>query len=83
MQIQNLVNIKYLVVIHKAAGKQIKIKPGQKMDVNVAGGQIILSLTKNKAKMNWPEDHYKKLGGIWKSSEEIDKYLEEEDKSWE
>lgn len=83
MQIQTLVNVKYQVVIPKEVRKKITVKPGQRMDINVAGDQIILSPTRNKAKMNWPEDYYKKLGGIWKSSEEIDQYLEEEDKSWE
>ncbi len=83
MQIQTLVNIKYQVVIPKEVRKKITVKPGQRMDVNVAGNQIILSPSRNKAKMNWPEDYYEKLGGIWKSSEEINRYLAEEDKSWD
>lgn len=83
MQIQTSVNVKYQVVIPKEARKKINLKPGQKMNVDVAGNQIILSPATGKTKMNWPEDYYKKLGGIWKSSEEIDKYLEEEDKSWD
>lgn len=83
MQIQTSVNIKYQVVIPKEARKKIKIKPGQRMDVEVVGNRITLSPVKSKKQLKWPEDYYKKLGGIWKSSEEIDKYLEEEDKSWD
>lgn len=83
MQIQTLVNVKYQVVIPKAARKKVGIKPGQRMNVNVAGDQIILSVANSKKQLKWPEDYYKKLGGIWKSSEEIDRYLEEEDKSWD
>ncbi len=83
MQIQTLVNVKYQVVIPKEARKKIKVKPGQRMNVDVAGNQIILSPAKSKKELKWPEDYYKKLGGIWKNTEDIDKYLEEEDKSWE
>lgn len=83
MQIQTLVNIKYQVVIPKEARKKIKIKPGQRMDVDVVGEKVILSKTHTPKKLKWPEDYYKKLGGIWKSTEDIDKYLEEQDKSWE
>ena len=80
---QTLVSTKYQVVIPKEIRKKISIKPGQRMDVNISGDQVILSPTKSKKKLNWPEDYYKKLGGIWESSKEIDKYLEEEDKSWD
>lgn len=83
MQIQTLVNVKYQVVIPKEARKMIKIKPGQRMDVDVVGKKVILSPVETRKKLKWPEDYYKKLGGIWGSSEEIDRYLEEEDKSWE
>lgn len=83
MQIQTLVNVKYQVVIPKAARKKIKIRPGQKMNVDVVGEKVILSPAHTQKKLNWPEDYYKKLGGIWKSTGDIDKYLEEEDKSWE
>lgn len=83
MQVQTSVNVKYQVVIPKAIRKKIMVKPGQKMDVEVTANQIILSPSKAKKQLNWPEDYYKKLGGIWKSSEEIDKYLEEEDRSWD
>lgn len=82
MQIQTSVNVKYQVVIPKEARKKIKIKPGQKMDVDIVGEKIVFSPAKNK-KLKWPDDYYKKLGGIWKSSKDIEKYLEEEDKSWE
>ncbi len=83
MQVQTSVNIKYQVVIPKEARKKIKIKPGQKMNVDVVGEKVILSIAKTKKELKWPEDYYKKLGGIWKGAEDIDKYLEEEDKSWE
>lgn len=82
MQIQTSVNIKYQVVIPKEARRKINLKPGQKMDVDVVGEKVILSKARVKGKLKWPEDYYKKLGGIWKSSEDIDRYLEEEDKSW-
>lgn len=83
MQIQTLVNVKYQVVIPKEARKKIKIKPGQRMNIDVVGERVILSKAHSKKELKWPEDYYKKLGGIWKSTEDIDKYLEEEDKSWE
>lgn len=83
MQMQTLVSTKYQVVIPKEVRKQISIKPGQRMDINISGNQVILSPSNIQKKLNWPEDYYKKLGGLWKSSEDIEKYLEEQDKSWE
>lgn len=83
IHMQTLVSTKYQVVIPKEARKKVGIKPGQKMDVNVSGSQVILSPSETKKQLSWPEDYYKKLAGIWKSSEEIDRYLEEEDKSWD
>lgn len=83
MQIQTLVNVKYQVVIPKEARKKINLKPGQRMNVNVSGEQIVLSKARIEEKWNWPEDHLKRLKGLWKSDKEIEKYLEEEDKSWE
>ena len=80
---QTLISTKYQVVIPKEVRKKIKLEPGQKLNVNVAGDQIILSPTQTSKKLNWPEDHLKKLKGLWKSTSDIDKYLEEEDKSWE
>lgn len=80
---QTLVSTKYQVVIPKEARKQVGIKPGQRMNVDVSENRVILSPAKLRKKWNWPEDYYKKLGGIWKSTEDIDKYLEEQDKSWE
>lgn len=79
---QTTVSTKYQVVIPKEARKKIKVQPGQKMDVEVVGEKVVLSKAKKK-EWKWPDDYYKNLGGIWKSSEDIDKYLEEEDKSWE
>ena len=81
MQIQTLVNVKYQVVIPKEVRKKIKVKPGQRMDVNVTGDQIILSPAKLKSKLDWPKDYYEKLGGIWEGVD-VDKYIDEERNSW-
>lgn len=83
MQIQTSVNVKYQVVIPKEARKKINLKPGQKMNVDVIGEKVVLSKAKKKKEWKWPNDYIEKLGGIWESSEDIEKYLEEEDKSWE
>ncbi len=83
MQIQTLVNVKYQVVIPKAARKKIKIKPGQRMNVEVIGEKVVLSKARPKRVWKWPDDYYKNLAGLWKSSEDIERYLEEQDKSWE
>lgn len=83
MQIQTLVSTKYQVVIPKEARKKAGIKSGQRMNVDVVGEKVVLSKTNRKKELKWPEDYYKKLGGIWKGVEDIEKYLEEEDKSWE
>ncbi|MBI2020681.1 AbrB/MazE/SpoVT family DNA-binding domain-containing protein [Candidatus Daviesbacteria bacterium] len=83
MQIQTSVNVKYQVVIPKEARKKINLKPGQKMNVDVVGGKVVLSKASKKKEWKWPDDYIKRLGGIWKSSEDIEKYLEEQDKSWE
>lgn len=78
---QTLVSTKYQVVIPKEARKKIGIKPGQKMDVQVTENRIVLSKAK---KQSWDLEYYrKKLGGIWTSAEDINKYLEEQDRSWE
>lgn len=82
MQIQTSVNVKYQVVIPKEARKKIKIKPGQKMDVEVTANQIILSPTKSGKQLKWPEDHIKKYGDIWKGID-VDKYIDEERNSWD
>jgi len=83
MQIQTLVNVKYQVVIPKEARKKIKIKPGQRMSVEVEGRKVTLTPLVDKGQWKWPNDDIKNLKGLWKSSEDIEKYLEEEDKSWE
>lgn len=82
MQIQTLVNVKYQVVIPKEARKKVKIKPGQRMNVNIAGDQIILSPAKSKKQLKWPEDYIKKYGDIWKGVD-VDKYIDEERNSWD
>lgn len=79
---QTLVSTKYQVVIPKEARKKVGIKPGQKMDVEITNNRIVLSKIKQGGKLNWPEDYYKKLGGLWKHTN-IEKYLEEERNSWE
>lgn len=82
MQIQTLVNVKYQVVIPKEARKKIKIKPGQKLNVNVAGDQIILSPVSARENWKYPEDYIKNLKDPWEG-EDREKYLEEERNSWE
>lgn len=79
---QTLVSTKYQVVIPKEARKRINLKPGQKMIVDVIGEKVILSKTNQKKELKWPEDYYKKLGGIWKGVD-IDNYMEEERNSWD
>lgn len=54
MQVQTLVNVKYQVVIPKAIRKKIQIKPGQKMNVEVAGEKVILSKAQTKKQLEWP-----------------------------
>ena len=78
---QTLVSTKYQVVIPKEARKKLGLKPGQKMDVETTNHRIVL--TKARDKSLWSGDYYKKLGGLWKSQEDIDQYLEEQDKSWD
>lgn len=80
MQIQ--VNVKYQVVIPKEARKKVGIKPGQRMNVNVSGDQIIFSPSRGKGELKWPEDYYKKLEDIWRGVD-VDKYMEEERNSWD
>lgn len=80
--IQTSVSTKYQVVIPKAIRKKIKVKPGQKMNVNIAGEQIILSPSKTKKKLNWPHDYIKKLKNPWENEDPI-KYLEKERNSWD
>lgn len=82
MQIQTLVNVKYQVVIPKAARKKIKIRPGQKMDVKVVGEKVVLSKAKRRKEWKWPDDYIKRLGGIWEGVG-VDKYLDQEDESWD
>lgn len=77
-----LVSTKYQVVIPKAVRKKIGLKPGTRMRVNVAGEQIILSPAKTKKEWSWPDDYIKNLPNPWEG-EDIEKYLQEEDDSWE
>lgn len=82
MQAQTLVNVKYQVVIPKAIRKKIHIKPGQKMNVEVAGEKVILSKAQTKKQLEWPGDYIKKLKNPWEGVD-VDKYLEEERNSWD
>ena len=78
---QTLISTKHQIVIPKEARRELGLKPGQKMDVEVINHRIVLTKTKNENK--WPGDYYEKLGGLWKSQDDIDKYLEEQDRSWD
>ena len=80
--IQTSVSTKYQIVIPKEVRKKIKVKPGQKMNINVSGQQIILSPAKTKKKLNWPQDYIKTLKNPWEG-EDPQKYLEEERNSWD
>lgn len=82
MQIQTLVNVKYQVVIPKEVRKKIKIKAGQKMNVDVVGEKIILSPVSARENWKYPEDYIKNLKDPWEG-EDREKYLEEERNSWE
>ncbi|OGH15930.1 MAG: hypothetical protein A3C30_03780 [Candidatus Levybacteria bacterium RIFCSPHIGHO2_02_FULL_40_18] len=79
---QTLVSTKYQIVIPKEIRKKANIKPGQKMNVHVAGEQIILTRPTLEEKLNWPQDYYKKLKNPWKGVDPL-KYLEEERSSWD
>lgn len=81
MQTQTIVSTKYQVVIPRAIRKKIQIKPGQKMNVNMSGNQIILSSSIARTKLEWPKDHLKKLKDPWKNTDRK-QYLNEERNSW-
>lgn len=80
--LQTIVSTKYQVVIPKEARKKIKIKPGQRMNVHVAGGQVILSPSQIKTEWKWPEDYLKKLKNPW-AGVDSEEYLKKERNSWE
>ena len=80
--IQTSVSTKYQVVIPREIRKKIKVKPGQKMNVNISGEQIILSPAQTKKKLDWPHDHIKLLSKDWQGIN-VEKYLEEERNSWD
>lgn len=79
---QTVVSTKYQVVIPKDVRIKVGLKPGQKMNVELSGEQIVLSPPVTDQKLNWPNDHLRKLKSLWKGTD-IDKYLEEERNSWE
>lgn len=74
--IQTLVSSKYQIVIPKKIRQKISVKPGQKLNVYLAGDQIILVPNRR-----WPEDYLKDLRGLWKNID-IKTFLDEERSSW-
>ena len=58
---QTLVSSKYQVVIPKEIRRKIKVKPGQKLDVDVMGEKIVLSPAKQAKELKWPHDYIKLL----------------------
>ena len=80
--IQTSVSTKYQVVIPKDVRRKMKIKPGQKLRVEISGEQIILSPTPAKKEWDWPKDYINNLTNPWKG-EDAEKYLEEERNSWD
>lgn len=79
---QALVSTKYQIVIPKEVRKKIKIKPGQRMNIHLAGEQIVLSKSKTKKNWKWPEDYLKNLKNPWEG-EDSQEYLEKERNSWD
>ena len=80
--IQTIVSTKYQVVIPKEVRKKIKITPGQRMNVHVAGEQVILAPAQTKSDWKWPGDYLKKLKNPWEGIDS-EKYLEKERNSWD
>lgn len=74
---QTLISSKYQLVIPKEIRKRIGIKPGQKLNITLAGDNIILT-----PKREWPEDHLKDLRNLWKKTN-IKVFLKDERNSWE
>ena len=81
--IQTSVSTKYQVVIPRAIRKKIKVKPGQKLNIDTKGNKIILSPMQGKQAWVWPDDYIKNLRGLWKNTKDIEKYLEKERNSWD
>ena len=79
---QTLVSSKYQVVIPKEIRRKIKVKPGQKLDVDVMGEKIVLSPAKQTKKLKWPHDYIKLLKKDWENID-VEKYLEQERASWD
>ncbi len=74
--LQALVSSKYQIVIPKKVRKILSVKPGQRLNVYLAGDQIILSV-----KRRWPDDYLKELRGLWKKID-IKTFIDEERDSW-
>lgn len=75
--LQGLVSTKYQIVIPKKIRQKARIKSGQRLNIYLAGEQIILSPTKN-----WPEDYIKDLRSLWKKID-IHTFLNQERDSWD
>lgn len=79
---QSLVSAKYQIVMPKALLRKIKVKPGQRLNVELSGDKIILSPVSVSTKSNWPYDHLRILKNPWQG-EGSEKYLEKERDSWD
>jgi len=79
---QTLVSSKYQVVIPKEIRRKIKVKPGQKLDVDVMGEKIVLSPAKQAKELKWPHDYIKLLKKDWENID-VEKYLEQERAAWD
>lgn len=79
---QTLVSTKYQVVIPKEIRKKISLRPGQRMNIQVTGNQVVLSPTTMKRKLSWPKDYVERLQNPWEGVD-VDKYMDEERNSWD
>lgn len=79
---QTTISTKYQVVIPKEVRGKIQIKPGGILNVNISGEEIILSLAKHPAKLNWPNDYIRDLKNPWNRGNATT-YLEKERSSWD
>lgn len=82
VMIQTQVSTKYQVVIPKKIRRQIGLKPGQKLDIELSGDKIVLTAAKPLEEWKWPEDYLKYLPNPWEG-EDSEKYLENERNSWD
>lgn len=76
---QTKVSTKYQVVIPKKIREKVKLKPGQVVRFYTTPGTIHLELPDDK---KWPDDYIGSEKDIW-GKIDIEKYLAEEDASWD